>query len=753
MAAVLERSRRATAGQRMSSLVGKAAEEDDTFWNHSTWAEDVSGGDDIGSEDGSYQEEGEIPVDAFDSDFNDSEDSSDEDEGKDEEAQAVAQEQDAAAHDKKKKNTYSDPQRNKGAAYVDAVTAGRELLQRKRGSKDSKKRRGMGEGMNAGIVLNLPGHARRLHYAMGPTIASVAGAPVATLPVPVKPIIIPAPPLVPIIRTRRGATSTGTATDTSDSTTTPIATTTTAIAAATTPSIISPNKARKLRKSTVSKTARATVSTDVHTRSSGKVDLVDATNGGATVVYKMGKGRRRFTQEELLVEAANTTEPNNERWMLGRKRGQEQDSMASSSSMHQGGGGGHHRQRDFYSGNGAWRIVEKFHSRRGCYNTLTFPEMDHVPALFVTQGHRPRRQIPISSSSSSSKLDPTISNNPNSCVITGKKARYRDPKTMCGYHDIAAFRELRRRLEAGESLDQSLSSAASAKPNTNKQTNETTAVPSRKRSNSSTSSTSTKRPKTTTATTPAVATATVTQDNNKEAPQPKSIQSVAANGGMTTRRHALPSPLAKPVIKEESPPQIPPLIDTNGTSAPATSVIKTANGTPLQPKSSVIPTTASSLPSKGSATTTPNTSAPLSKDTKATVIPKTASSVSSNGTVASAPNTSAPLSKDRKSRVVPKTAVSAPSKRTVTTTSKIIATPSSSLPSNGTFVATPSSLSKAIATLPSSSDVAPETTTTTILVDPPTTVTSDSMPSSSSSSSPTRESTKSRLLAPSPNSL
>lgn len=36
------------------------------------------------------------------------------------------------------------------------------------------------------------------------------------------------------------------------------------------------------------------------------------------------------------------------------------------------------------------------------------------------------------------------------CVITGKIARYRDPKTMMGYHDIDAFRELRRRVEAGE---------------------------------------------------------------------------------------------------------------------------------------------------------------------------------------------------------------------------------------------------------------------------------------------------------------
>ena len=76
-AAVLEREKRVTAGKRMSSLVGKAAEEDDEFWSkHET---------SIDQDDGSFHESDEEEanrVDVFDSDFNDSESEEDEDETK-----------------------------------------------------------------------------------------------------------------------------------------------------------------------------------------------------------------------------------------------------------------------------------------------------------------------------------------------------------------------------------------------------------------------------------------------------------------------------------------------------------------------------------------------------------------------------------------------------------------------------------------------------------------------------------------------
>ncbi len=64
------REKRATRGQRMSALVGKAAEEDEAFYNNELWQD----GDD--SENESYSEESEKP-DVFDSDFNESEDDDD----------------------------------------------------------------------------------------------------------------------------------------------------------------------------------------------------------------------------------------------------------------------------------------------------------------------------------------------------------------------------------------------------------------------------------------------------------------------------------------------------------------------------------------------------------------------------------------------------------------------------------------------------------------------------------------------------
>ena len=73
MAHVMLQEKRATRGKRMSALVGKAAEEDDAFYNNEIWQE----GDD--SENDSYSEESEKP-DVFDSDFNESEDSENEDE-------------------------------------------------------------------------------------------------------------------------------------------------------------------------------------------------------------------------------------------------------------------------------------------------------------------------------------------------------------------------------------------------------------------------------------------------------------------------------------------------------------------------------------------------------------------------------------------------------------------------------------------------------------------------------------------------
>ena len=62
------------------------------------------------------------------------------------------------------------------------------------------------------------------------------------------------------------------------------------------------------------------------------------------------------------------------------------------------------------------KIISKFNSRRGCLNTFTFPEMDHVPEIFTrgktSEEHRTQIVAKIQKE--------------NSCVITGKKARYKD---------------------------------------------------------------------------------------------------------------------------------------------------------------------------------------------------------------------------------------------------------------------------------------------------------------------------------------
>ncbi|EJK54321.1 hypothetical protein THAOC_26063, partial [Thalassiosira oceanica] len=93
-AAVLERSRRSTAGKRMSSLVGKAQEDDDTFWTHSIWSETGGGfskGGDSSSEsegEGSYRisdDDSGAGVDQFDSDFGESETEDEGGESEDEE--------------------------------------------------------------------------------------------------------------------------------------------------------------------------------------------------------------------------------------------------------------------------------------------------------------------------------------------------------------------------------------------------------------------------------------------------------------------------------------------------------------------------------------------------------------------------------------------------------------------------------------------------------------------------------------------
>mmetsp|Transcript_18776 Transcript_18776/g.29448 ORF Transcript_18776/g.29448 Transcript_18776/m.29448 type:complete len:485 (-) Transcript_18776:44-1498(-) len=91
-------------------------------------------------------------------------------------------------------------------------------------------------------------------------------------------------------------------------------------------------------------------------------------------------------------------------------------------------------------------------------------DMDHLPDILTrsrpkkasisdtsTTMRSPRKRRANSAASQDSSSSPDIEiGQKTKCVITGKVARYRDPKTMMGYYDLDAFKELRRRLDAGE---------------------------------------------------------------------------------------------------------------------------------------------------------------------------------------------------------------------------------------------------------------------------------------------------------------
>jgi len=343
MSAIIERERRATAGKRMTSLVGKAAEEDAQFWGHDTWQEDDSGNDSFHESD----EDSELQRDEFDSDFNDSESD------REQEEQAAGDEEERLIAREERK------QRSKKSAF-DVSRAGRELLQKRKGKV---KKRIVGHGVNAGIVLNVPGGSLP--------------------PFPQQPLqVAPSP-------TKRKN-------DTNNSSLTVAST--------------RPRRTSQLSKySSRFRAARSDATKD------------DAsTRRKSAAASKTKKRRKRFSQEELLLEAANETEPENERWLLARKRVQDQNEKDKETPGREIRGS----------------IIEQWTSRRGTLNTVQFPEMDHVPTILTQPKRAPTPPSPIV------------------CVITGKRARYRDPRTMMGYCDAAAFKELRRRHEAGEPLDQ-----------------------------------------------------------------------------------------------------------------------------------------------------------------------------------------------------------------------------------------------------------------------------------------------------------
>ena len=344
--AVATRERRKTAGQRMTALVGKALEDDNAFWGHGTWDDDGDSGNESFRE---SDEDSELKKDQFDSDFDDSEsDREDEEEAAGMEAEADLKKAERIAKQRK-------------SNYVDIAKAGRDLMQKKKGKG---KKRVVGDGVNAGIVLNFPD----LSLSAGSQLSRPPQAPnlepTLKKQTKLKSEITLSPPAANSRRRR---------------------------------SLYSPRKLRE-------------------TRSTAPSDLL--TNTKSANSTKRMK-RRRYAQEELLLEAINETEPENERWLLARKRVQDLVEKDKDAAL-----------RDLAAG----KIVEKYNSRRGCLNTLTFPEMDAVPEILT------RQKMVLTKPSATT------------CAITGKRARYRDPVTKLGYYDVASFKEIRRLHEAGEPI-------------------------------------------------------------------------------------------------------------------------------------------------------------------------------------------------------------------------------------------------------------------------------------------------------------
>ena len=446
---VVNRERRKNAGKRMAILGAKMAEEDDAFWSHETWADDNSGNESFHESD----EDSALQKDVFDSDFNDSESDNEDDEV----AAGEAEERELRKNERaSKSNSYKQPGTKFGGH------------KRRRGFPGGVKRT-MGEGFNAGIVLNLPPESYdSLLYS-----ASIEASRNA---------------LIPLAQTQQSislrstaAVAVASAADTKTTSTDnnflaqltiappPIATLPSTGAliikakAKTKPVPVrkqtrsskaslrerrSTHGVRKLRGRRDSMSTATTTTQKVSARSK-------ASNGNASDSTRAAK-RKKYAQEELLLEAVHETEPGNQRWLHSRKRVQDQHNRDMDSNAN--------GLRDRHRGK---KIIQKFHSRRGCLITLTFPEMDAVPEI-LTRRHKSTKQVPQqhnpprlgekleTSQPSPLTISPILQQQQQQqfsrCVITGKIGKYKDPLTKHPYHDLKAFRELRRRHKEGIAL-------------------------------------------------------------------------------------------------------------------------------------------------------------------------------------------------------------------------------------------------------------------------------------------------------------
>ena len=472
----------------MSSLIGKAQEDDDAFWSHGIWSEasggfadgrsrkrrrdeeaesssgeeeegsggeGVGGGGGGGDEDedededdsasdgeGSYRmsdEDSAAAADQFDSDFDESE--SDEggggEEGEGEEERELHDEERRDAATKRKKN-----QRLGGTAMAlqSSSSAGRGLMKKKAGRVT---RRGpLGVGWNEGLVLNWPppqppsdGTAGAAS-AKGPGRPRISDSKSAIVPVAQSLLSIPAsatanPPHIP----SHPATAHPPADTERIDKETPA---------------LSAQHDRPMGAASAPASPSTKTANHKHPATKLKSQLKQE-----AISERKKSQRTQFTQEELILESIKFTETENAKWLNARKRNKEEAAQLEKNT-------GRNSKRSSLN----QHPISRFHSRRGCNTTFTFMDMDHLPEI-LTRGHTSssgvhsasyagtttptrRRRLGSSSSEASESSHPTLEKKYEKCVITGKVAKYRDPKTMLGYHDLNAYKELRRRSDAGK---------------------------------------------------------------------------------------------------------------------------------------------------------------------------------------------------------------------------------------------------------------------------------------------------------------
>jgi hypothetical protein len=426
MSAISQRIKRATAGKRMANLVGKAVEDDEAFWNHDTWADE---GDDDGNDSfHESDEDSEVRKDHFDSDFDDSE--------SDNEAE------DVAAGEAEEKRLRQEEKASRRTALDGVARAGRELLQKKRGR--IKGNRIFGDGFNAGLVLNFPPNYEKGRIAADAPRSATESAvaemakvipstlkvpPVATTAVAVEvPSVSPSQEVAASVEVKETEPIIAAPMRSSSARTAPVRSVAAVPAAqgsakaAATKVTLASTRARRGKKHLRTSTQESSKTSATNIAKGGKATRSTVASATVTTTSTKRSKRQLFSQEELLLEAATITEPENGRWLLGRKRLYQQTEAARNAQNHQ---------------QGSSKLLQRYVSKRGCFNTLNFFEMDAVPKILVPNTSESAKPKPV---------QPTL------CAISGKRARYKDPKTQLGYYDLAAYRELQRRHDAGETL-------------------------------------------------------------------------------------------------------------------------------------------------------------------------------------------------------------------------------------------------------------------------------------------------------------